>query len=218
MNKKLSHQPTAVRFDHLVNVITSERFLEMKGLNNDLPFYICEFKPAETFEIERMRRQLASTLASKRVDCLGGRGVKVLDISLYDLCVDLLQSREGSDDGQTVWDQILRIEQETEKETLKELLQNVLDIREHVIPAIAARLEQTDFDVLFLSGIGEVFPYIRSHNVLNNLQSTAKSKPTIMFFPGDYKHSLEHGASLELFGMLTDDKYYRAFNIFEIHA
>ena len=218
MSRKLSHQPISVRFEHLVNVISSQRFLEMKGLNNDLPFYICEFKPAEAFEIERMRRQLASTLASKRVDCLGGRGVKVLDISLYDLCVELLKSREGSEEGQTVWDQIVQIEPDTEKEALKELLQNVLDIREHVIPAIAARLEQTDFDVFFLSGIGEVFPYIRSHNVLNNLQSTAKAKPTIMFFPGEYKHSLEHGASLELFGMLTDDKYYRAFNIFEIQA
>ena len=66
-----------------------------------------------------------------------------------------------------------------------------------------------------LSGIGEVFPYIRSHNVLNNLQSTAKDKPTVMFFPGEYRHSLEQGASLELFGLLHDDKYYRAFNIFE---
>jgi hypothetical protein len=218
MSRKLSHQPISVRFDHLVNVISSQRFLEMKGLNNDLPFYICEFKPVEAYEIERMRRQLASTLAAKRVDCLGGRGIKVLDISLYDLCVHLLQSREGSEDGQTVWDQILLIEPDTEKDALKELLQNVLDIREHVIPAIAERLAQADFDVLFLSGIGEVYPYIRSHNVLNNLQSTAKEKPTIMFFPGEYKHSLEHGASLELFGMLTDDKYYRAFNIFEIQA
>ena len=77
---------------------------------------------------------------------------------------------------------------------------------------------QTEFDVLFLSGIGEIFPYIRSHNVLNNLQSTAKTKPTILFFPGEYRHSLEQGASLELFGLLHDDKYYRAFNIYEIQV
>ena len=97
-------------------------------------------------------------------------------------------------------------------------MQNVLDIREHLIPAIAAKLDAADFDVLFLSGIGEVFPYIRSHNVLNNLQSTAKTKPTVMFFPGEYRFSLEYGASLELFGLLHDDKYYRAFNIFETQA
>lgn len=218
MSRKLSHQPLPDRFNHLLNVISSQRFLEMKGLNNDLPFYVCEYRPAEATDMERMRRQLASHLAAKHIECLGGRGVRVLEINLYDLCVELLKAREGSDEGQSVWDQILQMETDIEKDALKELLQNVLDIREHLIPAIASKLDAADFDVLFLSGIGEVFPYIRSHNVLNNLQSTAKTKPTVMFFPGEYRFSLEHGASLELFGLLHDDKYYRAFNIFETQA
>lgn len=218
MSQKLSQQSLHERFTHLLGVMSGQRFLEMKGLNNDLPFYICEYKPSEAVDIERMQRQLIATLAAKRVDCLGGRGVKVLEISLYDLSVELLKSREGGSEEQSVWDQVLDIESETNKDAFKELLQNVLDVREHLIPAIAKKLEQADYDILFLSGIGEVFPYIRSHNVLNNLQSTAKTKPTVMFFPGEYRFSLEHGASLELFGLLHDDKYYRAFNIFEIQA
>jgi hypothetical protein len=218
VSQKLSQQSLHERFTHLLGVMSGQRFLEMKGLNNDLPFYICEYKPSEAVDIERMQRQLIATLAAKRVDCLGGRGVKVLEISLYDLSVELLKSREGGSEDQSVWDQILDIESETDKDAFKELLQNVLDVREHLIPAIAKKLEQADYDILFLSGIGEVFPYIRSHNVLNNLQSTAKTKPTVMFFPGEYRFSLEHGASLELFGLLHDDKYYRAFNIFEIQA
>jgi hypothetical protein len=39
-----------------------------------------------------------------------------------------------------------------------------------------------------------------------------------MFFPGVYTQSLEKGASLDLFGRLHDDKYYRAFNIFHWEA
>jgi hypothetical protein len=58
-----------------------------------------------------------------------------------------------------------------------------------------------------------VYPFIRSHNVLNNLQSTAKDRPTVMFFPGEYSHALATGAELVLFGVMRDDKYYRAFNI-----
>ena len=79
-------------------------------------------------------------------------------------------------------------------------------------------MQDAEFDVMFITGVGEVFPYIRSHNVLNNLQSTAKDKPTVMFFPGAYTHSLETGASLDLFGRLHDDKYYRAFNIYHYEA
>ena len=215
MSQKISQQPLAARFEHLLNVMSGQRFLEMKGRNNDLPFYICEFKAAEAFEIQRMQRQLVNTLAGLRVDWLQGRGVKVLEVSLYDLTIDLLKAREGSDEGVSLWEQIRAVEPDVEKEGLLELLQGVLDIKEHLVPAIGERIAQADYDVLFLSGIGEVFPYIRSHNVLNNLQSTAKDKPTVMFFPGEYRHSLEQGASLELFGLLHDDKYYRAFNIFE---
>lgn len=218
MSQKISLQPLATRFEHLVNVISGERFLQMRGLNNDLPFYICEFRAGEAMDMERLRRQLINTLGSVAISCLGGRGVKVLDINLYDLCVDLLQAREGSSEGSRLWDDILAVESDVEKDGLLELLQNVLGIEEYLIPAIGKRLHQAEFDVLFLSGIGEVFPFIRSHNVLNNLQSTAKDKPTVLFFPGEYRHSLEQGASLELFGLLHDDKYYRAFNIYEIQA
>ena len=218
MIQKISQQPLAKRFDHLREVIASPRFLQMRGLNNDLPFYICEFKASEAFEIQRMRRQLVNTLAGLQVECLQGRGVKVLEINLYDVTIDMLKTREGSSEGSNLWDEILVAEPEVEKEALQELLQNVLDIKGHLIPEIGEQLAQSDYDVLFLSGVGEVFPYIRSHNVLNNLQSTAKDKPTVMFFPGEYRHSLEQGASLELFGLLHDDKYYRAFNIFDIQA
>ena len=218
MSVKLSQQPLANRFDHLVRVIGSERFLLMRGLNNDLPFYICEYHAGEATEMQRLQRQLINTLQNLSVPALSGRGVKVLDINLYDLCIELLKAREGSAAGSRLWDEILAVEADTEKDGLLELLQNVLSIKEYLIPAIAERLQQTEFDVLFLSGIGEIFPYIRSHNVLNNLQSTAKTKPTVLFFPGEYRHSLEQGASLELFGLLHDDKYYRAFNIYEIQV
>ena len=218
MSEKISQQPLANRFDHLVRVIGSERFLLMRGLNNDLPFYICEYRAGEATEMQRLQRQLINTLQNLSVPALSGRGVKVLDINLYDLCIELLRVREGSAAGSRLWDEILAVEADTEKDGLLELLQNVLSIKEYLIPAIAERLQQTEFDVLFLSGIGEVFPYIRSHNVLNNLQSTAKTKPTVLFFPGEYRHSLEQGASLELFGLLHDDKYYRAFNIYEIQV
>ena len=215
MSKKLSQQPLSKRFEHLVGVLGGERFLQMRGLNNDLPFYVCEFNPSEALEMQRLQRQLANTLEGLSIACFGGRGVKVLEINLYDLCIQLLQQREGSDPGINLFDQLLRDETSYAKDGLLETLQNVLSVKEYLIPAISERLKQSAFDVLFLTGIGEVFPYIRSHNVLNNLQSTAKAKPTVMFFPGEYRYSLEQGASLELFGLLHDDKYYRAFNIYE---
>ena len=218
MKHKFGQRSLSERFEHLRQVIGGERFLQMKGLNSDLPFYICDFPAIEAVDMQRMQRQLVNSLAGMNVACLGGRGVAVMEINLYDLSIELLKADEGSSEGSSLWDELIAIEPDTDKDHFIETLQNKLDPKEHLIPAIAERLAKTDHDVLFLSGIGEVFPYIRSHNVLNNLQSTAKARPTVMFFPGEYKYSLEHGASLELFGCLHDDKYYRAFNIFETQA
>nr|WP_246833094.1 DUF1788 domain-containing protein [Thalassospira sp. MCCC 1A01428] len=189
--------------DHLLSVISGSRFLAKEGLGNEIPFFICPFDAGILVEVERLQRQLVNRLEQV--------GVRVLEINLYDLSIEILKERD-------VWKQIIEMEESVSKEQLKELLQGVLDPEAHLVPAIASRLVSTDFKVLFLSGVGEVFPYIRSHNVLNNLQSTAKEKPTVMFFPGAYTHSLEAGASLELFGRLHDDKYYRAFNIFHCEA
>jgi hypothetical protein len=110
-------------------------------------------------------------------------------------------------------DRVLGSETQFGKDQLRDLLQGVLDPQNHLVPAIGEKIRDSQFDILVMSGIGEVFPYVRSHNVLNNLQSAAKDQPTVMFFPGTYAHSLATGASLDLFGRLHDDKYYRAFNI-----
>ena len=186
------------RSEHLFSVVTSERFLTKQGLGNEVPFFICPYPAQEGLSIVEDRRALVTRIEHA--------GVKVLDLSLYDLAFDILRDRG-------ILDEILNIEAETDKGEIKELLQSVLDPQAHLIPRIGDAIAATPHDVIFLSGVGEVYPYIRSHNVLNNLQSTAKDRPTVLFFPGSYTHALATGASLDLFGRLHDDKYYRAFNI-----
>ena len=112
-----------------------------------------------------------------------------------------------------VWDRLLKLEAEQGKDAFIKPLQNMLDPATKLGPAIQAKIAGAPYDVLFLTGIGEVFPYIRSHNVLNNLQTIAGGKPMLMFFPGEYKQSSSSGSSLVLFGRLKDDNYYRAFDI-----
>lgn len=148
-------------FDHLANVLRSERFLLMRGLNNDLPFYICEYPPAQSAEMQTLPGLLRRQLENARIEALGGRGIRILEINLYDLCIELLRERQGSSAGSSLWEDIVRLETELEKSALLELLQNVLSVSEYVVPAIAQRLEAEEHDMMFLTGIGEVFPYIR---------------------------------------------------------
>jgi hypothetical protein len=117
-----------------------------------------------------------------------------------------------------VWERVLAAEPSQDKEDFRELLQGMLDPELHIAPAIRRKLDQQQFDICFLTGIGEVYPYVRSHNVLNNLHSIVTEKPMLVYFPGNYEQSDSLGSSLVLFGRLKDDQYYRAKNILEQEA
>ena len=153
--------------DHLFNTISSKQFLSMQGLNNEVPFFICPYNSEQAVDMKRLYSQLCKKLDQK--------SIKVLEINLYDLCIEMLSDRN-------LPHRIFEKEHSMPKSQIRETLKNTLDPERHLVPLISAKVDKNEFDVLFLTGIGEVFPYIRSHNVLNNLQSSAKEKPTVMFF------------------------------------
>ncbi len=186
--------------EHLFAVLSGERFLKMEGLSNEVPFFIYPYEPEHALDVAKAKKRVKNRLASS--------GIEVREINLYDVSVEVLKARGD-------WDEVLEVEPELDKVEFTEMLQSMLNPQQHLAPAIRARLADGDFDIVFLTGIGEVFPYIRSHNVLNNLQSVVVGRPMLMFFPGRYEQSDTLGSSLVLFGRLKDDQYYRAKNILE---
>ena len=192
--------PLKEREDRLFQMISSDRFLNMRGLNSEVPFFICPFIPEETIGMESTRRSLVQRLEQ--------RNITIKEINLYDLCIEILRKED-------LWDQVLDVEPRWSKSKLMRTLQDALDPTTYLGPQIAELTAQSKHDVLFLCGIGEVYPYIRSHNVLSNLQGRITKKPVVLFFPGKYTDSQENGMSLGLFGRLHGHAYYRASNIFD---
>lgn len=196
----LENQSLKVRFDHLVKTISSERFLAMEGVGNEVPFFICPYHPIETLQMYNAIDSLAIQIHH--------RGVKVERINIYDLCVNILKNEEGH------WEWILEQEPNTPKDELFEQLQLLFDAETHLAPAIYEQMIDKSYDVLFLEGVGEVYPYVRTHALLENLAKYLNKRPLIMFFPGEYEQTLNTGASLKIFECLPPDKYYRAMNIY----
>jgi len=189
--------------DHLFSVLSSKRFLQMEGLANEVPFFIYPYEPELALEVALVKKRVKNKLSNA--------GVQVREINLYNLSVALIKERGD-------WDDVLEVETSVDKVEFGEMLRSMLNPESHLAPAIRSRLQDGDFDIFFLTGIGEVFPFIRSHNVLNNLQSVVTNKPMLTFFPGRYEYSASMGSSLVLFGRLKDDQYYRAKNILEQEA
>jgi bacteriophage exclusion system BrxB-like protein len=185
-------------FEDLFQVISSERFLQRRGLGNELPFFIS----AHHSSLEPRLEKLVPSLATR----LSNHGVPVLLLNLYDLTVEILKTRGH-------WERLIEKEASIPRDRFLKTLQNVTDAKDQLVPLVAERLAAAPCRALLLSGVGLVFPYIRSHSVLENLQSVTKQTPTVLFFPGDYSFVDGKGSYLKLFGILPDDRYYRAFNV-----
>lgn len=189
--------------NHLVAVMSGSRFRNKEGLVGEDPYFIYPYDPRDALEIAASKKRIKTKLAQ--------RGIEVLEVNLYDLVVEVLQQRR-------VWDDLIKLEPTISKDDFREGLRSMLDPGDDLAPAIKSKLAAQPFDIFFLTGIGEVFPFIRSHSVLNNLQTLAGDKPMLMFFPGSYEQSKTLGSSLVLFGSVPDDNYYRAKDIREQEA
>ena len=189
----MQQEDIAKKFKHMLTVVQMDKFLKMEALGGEIPFFISSYNPEQELEVSKAIGGLKNKLQTS--------GLKILEMNLYAVAMGLLEKELG--DGE-----IFNYERDMNKDEFKSALQSVLDVKEVVIPALKAMMDQDKFDIYFVTGIGQIYPFLRSHNIINNLQTIAKAAPTLMFFPGIYK-----GQSLELFGRLKDNNYYRAFNI-----
>ena len=186
------------KFEHLFKVISKKGFLNKESLGGEIPFFISAYNAKQEIQV----RDSIGLIKNK----LSNYGIQVLEINLFELCVQLLEENGGIE-------RMFDVERVKGSKKFLRALQSTLNIHEVLLPRINDIIKSSESQVYFLTGIGLVFPFIRSHNILNNLQSVAKDSPTVAFFPGDY-----NGHTLNLFGLLKDDNYYRAFNIEKIEA
>lgn len=181
-----------VKYEKLFKNLIKESFLSMEALGGEIPFYIVPYNPKQENDITQKTRQLKDRLSRK--------GISVYEINLFDLSLNILENR-------AVLDKIIGKEKSLSKSKLFKTLQSVLDSETKLVPYISKLAKENPSQILFLTGVSQVFPFIRSHTILNNLQNHIKDRPTVMFFPGTYE------IDLSLFGKLKDDNYYRAFNL-----
>ena len=67
---------------------------------------------------------------------------------------------------------------------------------------------QVGKDVLLITGVGDVFPFMRVHVLLEALQPHFSDIPILVMYPGKFD-----GHYLKLFNLLQANDYYRAFSL-----
>ncbi len=182
------------RLNEILPRITSTEFLGGRGLGNEIAFYIFDYPPEAEILIRDHIRFLMDRIPKKRP------GLKVKHINLFDLINDHLENRKLL--------QKSLLKQQNEGDTaLQKAFSGVLKT-EKLVRIFQEVAQPEAQDLVLVSGVGSVWPLVRSHTLLNNLQTVMGRTPLVMFYPGRYD-----GQTLRLFGKVKSNNYYRAFRL-----
>ena len=181
-------------FEGIFNKLISPEF--GKNLGGELPLFIQPIPAEQQEAAESQIKRLSARLQKK--------GIESVMINLYDLCVDILR-----DEG--VLDTILEEEANLDSEDIISTLDSILDIKSVIIPRIKAEIEEAHPSYAFISGVGSAYPFVRSHGILNNIDELTDKCHLVLFFPGEYNN-----LQLKLFGIISDENYYRGHNLNDI--
>lgn len=181
------------RCDVLCERLADEGFLSNKGLGNEVGIYLFCYDPSLELEVRRFIERCVADSEGGRSSC------RIIERNLYDVLLQICEEKRILD----------RISQQEERRGTEALLKQL----QKSIPA-EAFARSMDYeshqsgDVLFVTGVGGVYPVLRAHVLLDNIQGVFHDVPIVLFYPGRYD-----GQSLSLFNTLTDGNYYRAFDL-----
>ena len=175
-------------------VISDEDFRKNKGLSNEVGYYIFDYPAKEELKV----RGYLDHLKERNKTNQPGYQLKVYDV--YDIMVDLLEE-EG------LYEDCIEMEANEGLAYLVSAVNDILRI-DYDDNYINTYIEENtpDNSVVFITGVGKIFPFVRSHGLLNKLHQVFSRVPVVLFYPGVYD-----GQSLILFSEFKDDNYYRAF-------
>lgn len=178
------------KLDKIRERLSDPSFLANKGLSNEVGIHVFCYDPAD----EIIVREFIAHLKEEK-----NTSYHIRECDLYEIFLQLLEDKR-------VLKSVAALEEKRGSDYLLKQLQK--------IATPEALLEYMKYephehgDVLVLTGIGKIYPFMRSHKMLDSMQHLFEDIPIVMFYPGSF-----NGQDLGLFGRFIDGHYYRAFNL-----
>lgn len=182
------------RLEKIADKIKEDKFIKGRGLGNEISFYIFDYDPKHELvvrdHVKTLKRMFRREMYNRRI----------IEFDLYKMLLEIAKEKR-------IYDSIFDMEKNQGSE---ELFKALTAFAKPEVFLDRIQRDIGDHNVVFITGIGKIYPFVRSHTILNNLQEKIDKIPVIMFYPGEYD-----GQSLRLFGKFKDDNYYRAFQLID---
>ena len=186
-------------FERLYVKCQEESFLKSEKNSYKIPFYIIPYEPKEEKVVSRQVGMVTKRL--KEVN------INILTLDLFTLCIDLLKEQDLLED-------IFDLEKDEEGSYFLDAFDSALN-DEIITDHIETLIQKANPDVVFIQGVGKIYPFKKINPLINSLHSKTEGKPIVFFYPGIYD-----GNSFKLFGLHGDSandlfksNYYQAYNL-----
>lgn len=185
------------RLEILRTKLSNVNNLNKNNIGGDMKFFIFDYNPKDEI---RVRDEVLKAIKSN---------AEIVSFDLYEMMLEIIK-----ENGYFVT--IKNMESEYEKGLLlEEVFQPMLALEQtgnEILNRFGQKVVDDGKHIVLINGVGKAYPIIRSHTILNNLQSIFKRNPVVMMYPGRFSARKGH---LKLFDRLLDDNYYRATPIIE---
>lgn len=179
------------RLDLLRGKIQEPDFLAGKGLSNEVNIRVFCYEPSEEMIVRHFMNQVVT---DQTLSC------HVIECNLYQIFIEICDELD-------ILDSIPEMEAEDGSEYVLEQLYSAVGESDFINKMHEQIGDTKPGDIIVLTGVGDVFPFMRVHKMLEAMQPHFSDVPILVMYPGTFD-----GSSLRLFNLLTPNPYYRAFN------
>lgn len=180
------------RLDKLRELIQTSDFLEGKGLSNEVNIRIFCYDPAEEMTVQHFIDQVTT---DQKINC------HLIECNLFRIFIEICNDLD-------IIDSIPEMEESDGSEFVLEQLHSAVGEDEFIEKMQSLIGKVRIGDVILLTGVGDVFPFMRVHKMLEAMQPYFSEIPILVMYPGTFD-----GSSVKLFDKLTPNPYYRAFSV-----
>lgn len=170
--------------------ISDPNFLANKGLANEVGIHVFKYAPQHELIVRDYIERLVNMSSNE---------FRIIERDMYKILLEILKENR-------VLDAVPSLEEKKGKDYLLDKILNIAT-PEAFLEKMIYNPHQYG-DVIFLTGVGKVYPFMRAHKMLEIMQKAFSDVPIVVFYPGEF-----NGQNLSLFDRFHDGNYYRAFNL-----
>lgn len=207
-------------FDRLRERFTNDDFLNNRGLANEVGFYVYPYDASRELEVRQRTAELVAEInGSEPTAKINGSkpaaevnspeptgayasqsACRIIERNLWQVFLQICENKR-------ILNKIPSLEAKRGSDALLARMQKIAT-PEVFVRTMDYEPHQPGRDILLITGVGQVYPFVRAHAILENAQSVFEDIPVVLLYPGRFD-----GQHLHLFDRINDGNYYRAFNI-----